>query len=596
CLAFAEVLGLESVGVEDDFFALGGHSLLAVRLVEWLRVRGVSVSVRALFLSPTPAGLAAASGPVTVVVSENLIPDGAQEITPEMLPLVKLTEAEVQAVLSAVEGGAGNVADVYPLAPLQEGILFHHLLADSGQDAYVLPMVVEFDDRSRLDGFVGALQQVVDRHDIFRTSVVWQGLHEPVQVVWRSVTLPVTEVGLPANSSDPTADLVSSVGLSMDLGRAPLLDLHVTETSGGRWLGLVRVHHLVQDHTAMDVVLEEIQTILAGRAAELPEPLPFRDFVAQARAGLETGEHEKFFRELLAGVDEPTAAFGVSDVRGDGSDVVRATLPLEAGVAVRLREAARRLGASPATVLHVAWSRVLSVVSGRDDVVFGTVLFGRMNAGAGSDRVPGLFINTLPVRVRTGDLTTLEAVTAMRAQLAGLLEHEHAPLALAQQVSAVPADEPLFTTLFNYRHNAGGGRDESDGAGFEGLRQVFSRERTNYPLSVSVDDDGRDFGLVVDAVGPIDPQAMAGMLHTMVDGVVSALEDGLDGGAQVPLSTLDALSVDERRRLLVEWNDTDAVVPESTLPELFAVQVERTPDAPAVVFEGESLSYAELDA
>ncbi|MFC3573272.1 amino acid adenylation domain-containing protein, partial [Streptomyces yaanensis] len=595
CQGFAEVLGLESVGVEDDFFALGGHSLLAVRLVEWLRVRGVSVSVRALFVSPTPAGLAAASGAVAVVVPENLIPDGAQVITPEMLPLVELTEAEIQTVVAGVPGGAGNVADVYPLAPLQEGILFHHLLADGGQDAYVLPMVLEFDDRSRLDGFVGALQQVVDRHDVFRTSLVWQGLREPVQVVWRSAELPVTEMSLDTDSTDPAADLISAIGLSMDLQRAPLLDLHVAEVFGGRWLGLVRVHHLVQDHTAMDVVYDEVRTILAGRAEELPEPLPFRDFVAQARAGLDTGEHDDFFRELLAGVDEPTAAFGVSDVRGDGSGVVRAGRPMDAGLAARLREVARRLGASPATVMHVVWSRVLAVVSGRDDVVFGTVLFGRMNAGASADRVPGLFINTLPVRVRTSELDVLDAVTAMRGQLAGLLEHEHAPLALAQRASAVPADEPLFNTGFNYRHNTGGVRDESGGAGFEGVREVFSRESSTYPLTILVDDDGDGFDLAVDAVGPIDPQAVTGMLHAAVAALVPALEHALDGGARVPLSALDVLDADDRRRMLVEWNDTAAKVPSATLPELFAAQVARTPEAVAVMSESESVTYAELD-
>ncbi|MDH6553836.1 amino acid adenylation domain-containing protein [Streptomyces sp. SAI-117] len=604
---FAEVLGVDETGVDDDFFALGGHSMLAVRLVERLRVRGLAVSVRSLFQAPTPAGLAAvaeATDDVSQDPSEPArggIPLGTTSITPEMIPLAKLSAAEIDRVTSSVPGGPANVADIYPLAPLQEGLLFHHLLAEGGVDAYVTVMVLEFDDSRRLEAFTTALGQVIDRHDVYRTGIVWQGVSEPVQVVLRQAELRVHSVLLDAQATtDPVPALVRAVGRSMDLSQAPLLDLHTTRTEDGRHLALLRMHHLIQDHTGMALLLKELRAFMVGEGDQLATPVPFRDFVAQARTEVSSSEHAAYFAELLGDVTEPTAPFGLLDVHGNGDQVARAHRSVTDAVTERVRRAARSLGVSPATVWHVAWARVLAAVAGRDDVVFGTVLLGRMSGGAGADRALGLFMNTLPARVGTRGIGVTAAVAAMRAQLAELVAHEHTPLAVAQQASGITGDAPLFTSLLNYRHND---RDIVGAAPVDprdaqlGVRALYTQESGNYPVIVSVNDHGqRGYTLSVEAVEPADAHLVADLLHTAADNLSAALNAAVDGGPDTELASVDVLDAAQHEQVLRRWNDTAAVVPDGSVLDLFEAQARRVPDAVAVVAEDAVLTYAELDA
>src|SRR6266536_7451 len=356
-----------------------------------------------------------------------------------------------------------------------------------------------------------------------------------------------------------------------------------------RGLALVQVHHLVQDHLGLEVMLAEVRAVLAGDAGRLPAPVPFRDFVAQARLGVPREEHERFFAALLGDVSEPTAPFGLLDVRGDGGAAAEARVVVAEGLAGRVRERARVLGVSPATVFHVVWARVLAVAAGRDDVVFGTVLFGRMNAGAGAGRVPGPFINTLPVRVAAGRVSVAGAVAGMQAQLAGLLVHEHAPLVLAQAASGVAAPAPLFTSILNYRHTP----VPAPGAGrVEGIEVLYFWERSNYPVTVSVDDTGAGFAVTVQAVAPADPGQVCGLVEAAAAGLVAALETA----PAMPLHQVGVLGEAERGQVLAGWNETARAVPAVTVPELVAARVARAPDAVAVVGGAAAVSYGELDA
>ncbi|MCP2012833.1 non-ribosomal peptide synthetase, partial [Duganella violaceipulchra] len=596
---WAELLKLERVGRHDNFFQLGGHSLLAVALIERMRRAGVQTDVRTLFGTPTIAALAAGGGAGDVLVPANGIVDGCAAITPDMLPLVQLSQQEIDGIVAAVPGGAANIQDIYPLAPLQEGILFHHMMQGEG-DAYLLPTLIEFDTRARLDGFLATLQVVIDRHDILRTAMLWDGLAEPVQVVWRRAPLSVEEVVFDAANGDIAEQLGAAYDprhYRVDVQVAPLLRAFLCEDRvNGRWLLQLLTHHLAIDHTALDILVEEIRMIQQDRAAELAPALPFRNFVAQARLGVSVAEHEAFFTRMLSDIDEPSAPYGLLDVQGGVAELDDARLTLPHALAETLRAQARTLGVSVASLMHLAWAQVLSKLTGRQDVVFGTVLFGRMQGGSDSGRVLGMFINTLPVRISIGEQGVAGGVRGTHALLTQLLRHEHAPLALAQRCSAVRAPLPLFSSLLNYRHSAvtSAGVDdrENDGGVWDGIEVRAGKERSNYPLTLSVDDLGAGFVLTAQ----VDRSVSAGRVCAYMQTALEQLAAALEGAPETSLLSLQVLPVAERQQVLAAWNATGTpYARELCVHELFERHAELRPEATALVCGDLEVSYADLN-
>ncbi|PII85791.1 non-ribosomal peptide synthetase [Serratia sp. OLFL2] len=586
-----ELLGIERVGRHDNFFELGGHSLLAVKLMAQLRRVGLSAGVQTLFTAPTLSTLAQTL--VTqqeVSVPANGIQPGCASITPEMLPLAALSQPEIDAVVAQVPGGVANVQDIYALSPLQEGILFHHLLAEQG-DPYQLSAVLRFDSRARLDAWLAAMQQVIDRHDILRTAFITQGVSSPVQVVWRKAELSLQELRLDPAQGDIGSRLTALFDprrVRPDLTRAPLLSFVAAREEEDSWCVLQQWHHLIGDHSTLAVMQEEINLILAGRGDELAKAPPFRNAVAQARLGVSNAEHEQFFRTLLADIDEPSLPFGLSDVHGEGRDISTAHLALPHALNQQLRRQARRMGVSLASLCHLAWAQVLARATGRDEVVFGTVLLGRMQAGDGAERALGLFINTLPLRLDVNEVGAESAALQAHILLSGLLAHEHAPLALAQRCSGVAAGTPLFSALLNYRHNSG-----EETALPAGVTLLDSQERTNYPFVLSVEDGGDSLGLTAQVRQPIEALRVCGYMAQ----ALSALAQALEEAPQTPICELDVMPDEEYALQLCSWNHTTEPYPADTcVHELFEQQAQLTPQAVAVIQGERKLSYAQLNA
>ncbi|HEV3106640.1 MAG TPA: amino acid adenylation domain-containing protein, partial [Trinickia sp.] len=596
---WAELLGVERIGRYDHFFELGGHSLLAVQLMEQLRSRGLGTEIRTMFAKPVLAELAATLGSHReAAVPPNQITPDSTLLTPSMLPLADLTQADIDRIVARVPGGLANLQDVYALSPLQDGILFHHLLASDG-DPYLLVGRFAFANRDVLDRYLAAVQRVVERHDILRTAFLWEGLSSPVQVVLRHAPLNVTEVELDAGRGNIIEQLASRFDPRhhrIDLTRAPLLRFVVAPEPGtGRWLALQLLHHLVGDHTTLEITHAEVQAMLEGRDDVLKPPQPFRNAIAQMRLGLSLEEHEAFFRTQLADIDEPTLPFGLDNVHQEGRRTREAYRSLPQTLNAKLRAHARRLGVSLASLCHLAWAQVIARTSGRTSVVFGTVLFGRMHGGMGADRAMGVFINTLPLRLDVDDTPVIDSVRLTHERLARLLQHEHASLALAQRCSGVPAPAPLFSALLNYRHNLPVQDDgrESVMPAFDGIEWLGGEERTNYPLGLSVEDSGQALGLTAQSVDTISPERICGYMQQ----ALTSLARALDETPQLPVRQLDVLPPDERTLLLKDWNETAAPLADDLcIHQIFERQVQRTPEAEAVVFGETSLTYGALNA
>ncbi|NLG52156.1 MAG: AMP-binding protein, partial [Chloroflexi bacterium] len=495
-----------------------------------------------------------------------------------------------------------NIADFYPLSPMQQGMLFHSLYApDSGvyveQTAYTLrgPLDVE--------AFVRAWQRVVDRHPVLRTAFMGEGLKEPVQVVYREVTiLPEQQDWRGLDSAEQQARLDALLQAQrkqgFDLNRPPLFRLALLRTADDAYTLVWTHHHILLDGWSGPLLFQEVfafyEAFRRGRDLQLPARRPYRDYIVWLKRQ-DVAAAEAYWQRTLDGFTAPTPLM-VDRLSATADDADQPhnheKVWLSEATTARLQEFARAHGLTMNTLVQGAWALLLSRYSGEQDVVMGATVAGRPADLPGSAEMIGLFINTLPVRVRLSpDALLIPWLQSLQAQQSELRQYEYSPLVQVQEWSQVPRGTPLFESILvfeNYPVESMVGGQHSD---LLRIEEVFSFEQTNYPLTVvsgvsrrlllEIAHDTRRYGQPTVA-------RMLGHLHTLLEGMAA---DPYRRLADLPMLT-DA----ERQQMLVEWNRTRVDYPaDCCASELFEQQGARTPDAVAVVCGEETLTYSALN-
>jgi amino acid adenylation domain-containing protein len=498
-----------------------------------------------------------------------------------------------------------NVEDLYPLSPLQQGMLFHTLLSpDSG--AYVEQITYEMEGCLRPDLYRRAWQEALDRHPVLRTAFFWEKLPKPLQVVHRRLELPVVEMDLRDAGDEVQARIDAFLeqdrAAGFDMGRPPLLRLALLRTGEAAWTGVFSFHHILLDGWSMPIVIHEVhhayEAAVAGLRADIPRPKPFREYIGWL-ARQDLAQAEAFWRRALAGFTEPTLpGFAPPLDPRPGYHKSQARVPAAVGVA--LQGLARRHKVTLNTVVQAAWALLLSRYAGTDDVVFGATVSGRPADLDGVERMVGMFINTLPVRAKVERGTAVgEWLERLQAFGSEARQFEHAPLVEVQGWSEVPRDRPLFETLYVFENMPlkprSDGSEAAEGEALHGTVEVVSArspERTNYPVLLVIAPEGDELALRL-TVDTARFEAAVG------ERMLAHLATALGELASRPGARVEEIAVvpAEERRRLEEWSrgPVDAA-PETCIHTLFEAQVARTPGAVALVHEGSRVTYAELDA
>jgi amino acid adenylation domain-containing protein/non-ribosomal peptide synthase protein (TIGR01720 family) len=541
------------------------------------------------------------------IITHCLLPESGG-YTPTDFPLTKIHQLELDKVLAnlALKSELGttnwrNVEDIYPLSPMQEGMLFESLLKpDSG--VYFEQMICTFTGNLDVSIFEKAWQQIITKYSIFRTGFLWESLSQPLQVVYKQINVTVKTDDWRSLSEEEQQQqledfLAADRQQGFPLDQAPLMRLNLFRLGENSYQFVWSHHHLLIDGWSLPLVFKDLlefyQTLAQGHSLSEQPTVNYRHYIAWLQRQNQEAAKE-FWRQKLQGFTAPTP-LRIDQLlpRGErgkisyGEEEIKLTVAATAAAQSFVKKHQLTLN----NLVQVTWGLLLSRYSGENDVVFGATVSGRPPKLVGVESMVGLFINTLPVRVQISSETELLGLLKdLQTQQVESEQFSYSPLVEIQGLSDVPRGTSLFDSIVVFENYPVDTQVLEDNSNLI-ISNFCGVEQTNYPLTVAV-IPGEQLLVRMSYDGSRFEQDT---INRMLSHFVTLLE-GIIANPSERISQLPLLTKVEEQQLLIDWNNTEVDYPsKQCIHQLFEEQVERTPDAVAVVFEGQQLTYNELN-
>ncbi|BAZ43881.1 amino acid adenylation domain protein [Chondrocystis sp. NIES-4102] len=476
-----------------------------------------------------------------------------------------------------------NIENIYPLTPMQQGILFHTLNAPD-RGLYIIQSSYKLKNLINITAFKEAWQKVIDHNPILRTSFHWQQYQEPFQVVYKQVQLPWQEIQLKQGETLATW-LEKDRQAGFNLNQAPLIRLSLIYLDNNTYQFIWSCHHLILDGWSTALILKQLldsyQAIITDKPISLTPTRPYGDYVAWLRAQ-ETSAAKTYWQTTLQGFTKPTPLqegkweTKNTDKQGEKS------LKISKETTQIIKAWARSHNLTVNTLIRGAWALLLSRYSGEDDIVFGATSSGRPPNLVGSSAMVGLFINTLPVRVKVdADQSLIGWLQTLQSQQSQAQQYEYTPLIQVQQWSDLSGDLPLFNSILVFENYPVDASIAEFGLAME-ITETQSIESTHYPLTISA---GLSEELFLEIL--YDRSLFS---DSIIDLILGNLQHILEQFCTSPQASLKDLSL-----LRIDGQSNQVDYPDFCIHQLFEQQAAKTPDAVAVVFQQAQLTYQQLN-